>query len=114
MEPLLYLIAIMGCGESDAACREVRIEPARYRSEAACLAATEAALLRTDDLLFPNVVAQCRPANAAPTLLRGSEVAQPAPSAVRQAPLRIASARPKSCLKCSARRSGRKSGRGPR
>lgn len=93
MGPIFYAIAILGCGESDAACQEVRVEQARYRSEAACLAATESALQRNADLVFPNVVAQCRPAGAAPTLLRGSEVLRPAPAQPVQTPVRIASAR---------------------
>ena len=77
MEPILYVMAILGCGESDASCRELRVEAVEYRSEAACLAATEAALLRSDDLPFPTVVAQCRPAGERPQLLRGSDVALP-------------------------------------
>ena len=77
MEPILYVMAILGCGESDASCRELRVEAVQYQSEAACLAATEAALLRSDDLPYPSVVAQCRPAGARPQLLRGSDVALP-------------------------------------
>ena len=77
MEPLLYIMAIMGCGESDAACREVAIVEQRYQSEEQCLAATEDELLRRDDLLFPAVVAQCRRADARPQLISGSEVMLP-------------------------------------
>lgn len=77
MEPLMFVMAILGCGESDAACREVRVEPARYRSEAACLASTEAALMRHDDLPYPTVVAQCRRAGGMTQQLRGSEVMLP-------------------------------------
>ena len=77
MEPLLYIMAIMGCGESDAACRQVAVVEQRYASEEQCLAATEEELLRRDDLLFPAVVAQCRRADAGPQLLRGSEVMLP-------------------------------------
>ncbi len=91
MEPVLFVMAILGCGESDAPCREVRIDQARYRSEAACVAATEAALMRHDDLVFPAVVAQCRPAGARPAALRGSEVMMPAPRPI--APPRYATAR---------------------
>jgi hypothetical protein len=78
MEPLLFVMAILGCGESDTACRELRVEPVRYAREADCLAATEAALLRNDDQNFPNIVAQCRPAEGRPQLLRGSDVLRPA------------------------------------
>jgi hypothetical protein len=79
MQTLLFVMAIMGCGESDAACREVRIDPQTYRSEATCRAATASALARHTDLEFPTVVARCRPANAQAQLLRGSDVLLPAP-----------------------------------
>jgi hypothetical protein len=86
----LFLIAILGCGESDAPCREVRIAEPRFASEAACTAATASVLERYLDLSFPSVVAQCRPVGARPASLRGSDVLQPEP---RPAPrLRIASA----------------------
>jgi hypothetical protein len=78
MEPILFVMAILGCGEGDAACRELATVQTRYRSEAACLAATEAELARRDDILYPSVVAQCRRADARPQLLRGSDVALPA------------------------------------
>ncbi len=79
MQTLLYVMAIMGCGESDAACREVRIDQQSYRSEATCRAATASVLARHTDLEFPTVVARCRPADARPQLLRGSDVLLPAP-----------------------------------
>lgn len=79
MGPALYLIAILGCGEGDSPCQEVRVAEARYESQAACTAATATALERHADLAFPNVVAQCRLAGAPATLLRGSEVMRPAP-----------------------------------
>jgi hypothetical protein len=88
----LFLIAILGCGESDAPCRELRIAAPRFASAAACIAATPSVLERYLDLPFPSVVAQCRPAGAEPVRLRGSDVLRPGP---RPAPrLRIASARP--------------------
>ena len=83
MEPILFVMAILGCGEGDAPCREVALAQTRYRSEAACLAATASELSRRDDMLYPSVVAQCRPANARPQLLRGSEVMLPQPEATR-------------------------------
>ncbi len=92
MEPVLFVMAILGCGESDAPCREVRVDRARYRSEAACMAATGDALLRSDDLLFPSIVARCRPAGARVQPLRGSDVMLPPPS-TGQRPPRFAAAR---------------------
>ena len=68
MEPLMFIMAILGCGESDAPCREVAVAEASYSSEGECLAATEEELVRRSDLVFPSVVAQCRPAGARPAL----------------------------------------------
>ncbi|MDQ8757135.1 hypothetical protein RCO27_12965 [Sphingosinicella sp. LHD-64] len=77
MEPLIYVMAILGCGEGDAACRLLAVVETRYRTEAACLAATEDQLLRRDDLAYPNVVAECRRAGAAAQPLRGRDIMQP-------------------------------------
>lgn len=85
MQSILFVMAILGCSESDAPCREVRIVPQTYASAAACQAATEDALMRNTDLDFPTVVASCRPAGARAQLLRGNEVLLPpaqAPSAL--------------------------------
>lgn len=95
MEPILFVMAILGCGESDAPCREVRLEQARYRSEASCMAATEAALMRNDDLVFPTIVARCQPAGARVQPLRGSDVMRPGPE-LRRAPRFASAAGPRS------------------
>lgn len=84
MEPLMHVMAILGCGESDAPCREVAVVETRYRSEAQCLAATEDELLRRDDLAFPAVVAHCRRADSGPQLIRGSEVMLPQAEPLRR------------------------------
>lgn len=91
MEPLVYVMAILGCAESEAPCRELAVVEARYSSEAQCLAATEDELVRRDDLPFPTVVAQCRRAGAQVRLLRGDEVMLPEPEFGRPGPLRQAS-----------------------
>ena len=78
-------MAILGCGESDAPCRELAMVGTHYASEARCLAATEAELLRRDGLAFPVTVAQCRPAGAEPRPLRGSDVMIPEPRPPRMA-----------------------------
>jgi len=91
VQTILYVMAIMGCGENDSACRELRVEQAAYRSEAQCMAATADVLARHDDIAYPNIVAQCRPSEARPTLLRGSDVLRPeAGQPRREAPLQIA------------------------
>lgn len=59
MGPVVYVMAILGCGEADAACQPVATAPVRYESQAACNAATEDMLARQDDILFPVIVAQC-------------------------------------------------------
>jgi hypothetical protein len=93
MEPVLFVMAILGCGESEAPCHELGIVRARYQSEAACLAATETELTRRDDILYPSVVAQCRPAGARPRLVRGDTFLMPEPESNRLYPVRVASRR---------------------
>jgi hypothetical protein len=73
----LFLIAIMGCGEADAPCQQVRLLDARYESQAACTAATEAALVRFSDVDFPVVVAQCIVAGSPPPRLSPADVRLP-------------------------------------
>jgi hypothetical protein len=77
MQSLLFVIAIMGCGEGDSPCREVQVAPPRFASEAACTAATATVLARYTELSFPSVVAQCRPASAGAVQLRGRDVMLP-------------------------------------
>ncbi len=62
MGPAVYIMAILGCGEAEAACETVATVPAYYRSEEECNAATETEVARRDDVLYPVVVAQCRSA----------------------------------------------------
>ena len=92
MEPLMFVMAILGCGEGDAPCQPVRLVETHYQSEAACLADTEDALMRNTDLVFPNVVAECRRAGTQPQLLRGSDIMQPAGGTLPGTPPRYASA----------------------
>lgn len=79
MEPLTFLIAIMGCGEGEAPCRQVRILEARYESRAACGAATEAAVLGNVEIDYPVVAAECVAAGAPADPPRASEVQRPGP-----------------------------------
>lgn len=80
MAAAFFLMAIMGCGEGDGACQQVRLLETRYESQAACSAATEGAVMRFTDLDYPVVVAQCRPANGA-SKLNASDVSLPQPEA---------------------------------
>ncbi len=60
MEPLFFVMAIMGCADGNANCAEARVEPARYTTMAQCQAAMPAALMRNSDIDFPMVSAACR------------------------------------------------------
>lgn len=60
MEPVYFIMAIMGCGDDGGACRQQRVEPVRYESVAQCKEAMSAALLRNTDLEFPLIEANCR------------------------------------------------------
>ena len=90
MAPLIYVIAIMGCGEGDQACREVQVAAPRFATQAACAAATTDMLARYTTLDYPSVVAQCRRDGPRPAVLRGNEVLRPQPSPLQ--PLRFAAA----------------------
>ena len=79
MEPLAFVMAILGCGEGDLPCAELRQAPSRYESRTACLAATEAEIARHADLDFPVIVAQCRRAGGPAQSLRANEVLLPEP-----------------------------------
>lgn len=59
MEPLFYVLAIMGCGDGGAACAQARVEPAQYRSVEQCQAAMPEALARNTDLDYPVISATC-------------------------------------------------------
>lgn len=60
MEPLFFVMAIMGCADGSANCAEARVEPARYTTMQQCRAAMPAALMRNSDIDFPVVTAACR------------------------------------------------------
>jgi hypothetical protein len=77
MGPGIFLIAIMGCGEADAPCQTVRTLETRYESQAACTAATEAAVTKAGDVDAPVVVAQCVAAQARASV-QASDVKLPA------------------------------------
>jgi hypothetical protein len=88
MGPAAFIIAIFGCGEGDAPCEPVRTLDTPYQSEAACAAATDAALVRYGDADYPVVVAKCVAAGGAPARLHANEIRLPEPV---RAPLLVAS-----------------------
>lgn len=66
MGPVAYVIAILGCADGSAACQPVATAPTRYESQAACSAATGAALASNSDFDFPTIVAECRAVSPVP------------------------------------------------
>jgi hypothetical protein len=77
MGPVLFVMAILGCNEGDAACEQVRMVPASYQSETDCMRATSIELARATDVEFPSVVAQCRRAGEPAQAIPASEVLLP-------------------------------------
>lgn len=65
MGPVFYVMAILGCGEADTACEPVATAATQYQSREACNEATTSVIEQHSDILYPVVVAQCRPANTA-------------------------------------------------
>ncbi|TVV71538.1 hypothetical protein FOY91_16625 [Sphingomonas solaris] len=64
MGPVFYIMAILGCGDGQAACQQVRTVETHYASPDACTAAMPAALMDQSDLSYPEVMAECRPGKA--------------------------------------------------
>ena len=60
MEPLYYVMAIMGCADTGDACQQARLVPARYQSATACRAAMATMLPRYGDIDYPVVQAACQ------------------------------------------------------
>ncbi len=60
MTTAFFIMAILGCGDAEASCRQVRIADAHYATMDSCVAATSAVLTRNTDLQYPVVSAQCR------------------------------------------------------
>ena len=75
--PATFLLAILGCGEGETACRPVAVSEVRYESQAQCMAASTDQLARQDSLEYPVIVAECRRAGAIRVPLRANAVALP-------------------------------------
>ncbi len=60
MEPLFYVMAIMGCGDGNVQCTEARIVPVHYASMAQCRAALPDQLAKNTDVPYPTIGASCR------------------------------------------------------
>jgi hypothetical protein len=83
MGPAIYVMAILGCGESTDVCEPVALAPARYESVEACNAASASMVERHSDALYPVVVAECRAAGTPVAKIWADEVKLPAPHASR-------------------------------
>jgi len=71
MDQIFYVLAIMGCGDDSLACRQARVEPARYTSYVACQEAMPAALSRNTDVDFPVISAACQKQSATMVQAKG-------------------------------------------
>ena len=60
MGPLVYVMAIMGCGDGGYQCTEVRLVETRFETMAQCQQAAQAQLIRNGDLEYPELLASCR------------------------------------------------------
>lgn len=78
MQAAFFIMAIMGCGEGEGACQQLRLLDTRYQSQAACAADTQAVVTRFVDADYPVVVAQCV-AGGRSVSLKASDVSLPEP-----------------------------------
>jgi hypothetical protein len=79
MSSALFILAILGCGEAEAECRQVAVADTVYQSAEACTAQTGQMVAAYQEIQYPVVVAECRPANARPaSQIRADEVKLPA------------------------------------
>jgi hypothetical protein len=60
MGPVFYVMAIMGCGDGATMCEQVARGDDVYRSEAACYAQSEQALIRASGEPYPLILAECQ------------------------------------------------------
>lgn len=60
MEPLFFVMAIMGCGDNGTQCTAARVLPARYETAAQCRAALPGRLAENTDVPFPTISAECQ------------------------------------------------------
>ena len=59
MEPVYFVIAILGCADGGSACTPVTTLQTHYATEAQCTASTGAALIENSNVDFPTIVARC-------------------------------------------------------
>ncbi len=59
MEPLVYVLAILGCADGGQLCEPVSQAPGRFESKAACMAYASANLPSYTDLPYPVIAGRC-------------------------------------------------------
>lgn len=80
MNSAFYFIAILGCGEGETPCEQVRTVESRFESREACLAASDSVLARLGaGIDYPIVVAECRAQGTAPSRIMPAEIVLPVP-----------------------------------
>lgn len=60
MEPVFFLVAILGCADDGGQCRDARTLPAHYATAAECRAALPRRLIENSDVEYPTIMADCR------------------------------------------------------
>lgn len=59
MGPGFFILAVMGCADSGMMCEEIERRETLYRSEVACMADSEDALVAASEASYPMLLAQC-------------------------------------------------------
>ncbi|WP_244955773.1 hypothetical protein [Sphingomonas yabuuchiae] len=60
MQPVFFVMAILGCGDGSVDCTEARIIPARYETMAQCRADLANRIAANTDVPYPVIGADCR------------------------------------------------------
>ncbi|NNC73081.1 MAG: hypothetical protein HKN78_09435 [Sphingomonadaceae bacterium] len=60
MGPGYFVLAIMGCADGGSMCAEIGRRETVFRSEAACMAESDAALIEASIEPYPLLLAECR------------------------------------------------------
>jgi hypothetical protein len=59
MEPLTYVMAILGCADGGGTCTEVRLAQFRFQDKVQCERAIDAILPDSTDVNYPTIAARC-------------------------------------------------------
>ncbi|WP_294305985.1 hypothetical protein [uncultured Sphingomonas sp.] len=60
MQPVFFVMAILGCGDGSVDCTEARMVPARYETMAQCRADLANRIAANTDVPYPVIGADCR------------------------------------------------------